>query len=197
MNHIDTYFSKAVRKEDAIPKTWLSGPLPKAASKRPVGRPRKTPYERPAPIASKQESTPLTPTSPPTQSAQIRGKYKNYNLKEKQAIVEEVKLYGLRVTARNHKMSHTTLQGWMKIDFANDQLTSRGQTPRSGRPISYPEEKEDMIVQWLHEQRGPVSMETICAYAHSVISPLLPEFKASRGWCKHFIKRHDFVLGTR
>ena len=42
--------------------------------------------------------------------------------------------------------------------------------------------------------RSPCRLKT---YVHSVISPALPNFKASRGWCVRFMKQHDFVLRTR
>ena len=57
MNRIENYFTKAQSKEESILKEWLSGPLPKRPTNRPVGRPRKTLYARP-------ETTPAA-TPPP------------------------------------------------------------------------------------------------------------------------------------
>ena len=152
MNRIESYFTKAQSKEETIPKEWLSVPLPKRP-KRPVGRPRKTTYARPeTPPAATPPPTPQTPTHTDTQATPTltkRGKYIHYTTKEKIAIVHEARLHSVRLLSRNYKMSHTTLVGWMKMDFENTQLTPGARQSGTGRSLSYPTELEQNIVQWV------------------------------------------------
>ena len=67
----------------------------------------------------------------------------------------------------------------MKMDFENTQFTPGGRQLGAGRALSYPTELEQNIVQWVLEQRDlqiPMSVDNICSsYAHSVISPVLPD----------------------
>ena len=115
---IDSFFSKAMSDEETIPREWRENPLPKSpvTPKRPVGRPKKRLDEeaREEIIQVREDDAILDGPSPK------RRKYALYTPKEKQEILEEVELCGLRATARKWKIAPSKVTTWKK-----EQLTSR------------------------------------------------------------------------
>ena len=69
MADIRTFSNKSQCIEDTIPPEWKNRPTPKNTPKRPVGRPRKTPYSKTAETTKLPNSTtnPSTPTKAPKQ----------------------------------------------------------------------------------------------------------------------------------
>ena len=67
--------------------------------------------------------------------------------------------------------------------------------------MSYPKELEDQLVKWILEKREQsyisVSREMIRLKGLSLIKPSLPGFKASQGWLRRFLARHNLVLRAR
>ena len=82
-----------------------------------------------------------------------RGKYTVYTTKQKQEILEEADLCGLRATARKWNITPSTVCTWQK----EDQDAARHKSGRmigGGRPLSYDEETERKIVGWINVQRA-------------------------------------------
>ena len=84
----------------------------------------------------------------------------------------------------------------MKLDFSKLKV-ARFKSSGSGRKITYPQEDEDAIVQWVLEQRDlhlPVSVQSIMNKASELISKKNPSFLASRGWAQKFMRRNNLVI---
>ena len=76
----------------------------------------------------------------------------------------------------------------------------KGILPKSGRPLTYPEELDQKILEYILEQRdlqNAVSMEDLCIYSAELIQPMSPGFAASRSWALSFMKRHDLSLHAK
>jgi hypothetical protein len=65
---LKNFLKPAKTLEEIIPKHWLTDPLPKKAAKRPVGRPRKTPYptqrQKPAAVVADENVVDLSNIEP-------------------------------------------------------------------------------------------------------------------------------------
>ena len=86
---IASYFKKVSSAEEAMPKNWMTDPLPPATKKRAVGRPRKIKEETietpvPVRVEEKKEDEKKEDEKkedPPT--SEKRGKYTRFSIKEK------------------------------------------------------------------------------------------------------------------
>ncbi len=89
---------------------------------------------------------------------------------------------------------------WKKIrvaQFKKSHLKKTFNMKGQGRKISYPQDLEDSIVQWVLEMRDlqlAVSSEMLKQQAKVLITPIVPTFKASNGWCQKFMRYNYFIL---
>ena len=105
-----------------------------------------------------------------------------------------VTIHSVRPAAAMFKIAPSTLQTWRKTDF------SLKHTPGAGRPVSYIVDLDQKIAEWIHVQRDlqiPVSIVSVMNYAYSLVNPVNPEFKASRGWVFSFFRRHNLSLRAK
>ena len=61
-------------------------------------------------------------------------------------------------------------------------------------------EKEEELLQWVLEQRDlhlAVTVQNIIDQAVTVIQPINPSFKGTRGWAQKFIRRNDLVIRAK
>ena len=178
--------------EETIPGEWRENPLPRSAvtPKRPRGRPKKRPNDQAREkLKMVREDEAIVDKPSPK-----RGKYSYYSLKQKQEILEEVELCGLRPTARKWAVAPATLAQWKK-DLAEDvQRHKSGRKIGGGRHLSYDKEIEEQVVVWVLERREhqlPISYDSIRQYILTLTKEKFPEFKASSGWMTRFMARHN------
>ena len=129
----------------------------------------------------------------------VRGHYKNFTEVQKLAVKEFAKMHGIRAAAKHFCVPKSTVGTWKKTDFNDDTVRNRknGHLPKSGRPLTYDEGLDCIILAHVLEQRDrqiPVTIKDICAYASNVVKPVSPGFRASHGWASAFMKRHDLCL---
>ena len=108
--------------------------------------------------------------------------------------MEMVTIHRVRPAAAMFKIAPSTLQTWRKTDF------SLKRTPGAGHPVSYTVDLDQKIAEWIHVQRDlqiPVSIVSVMNYAYSLVNPVNPEFKASRGWVFSFFLRHNLSLRAK
>ena len=194
-----------------LPSAWTSGPLPAKPVPRAVGRPRKRPClsmssdQSASSSSATDKSGTSTSSSEPvlsTSSLAVRGKYRAYSVLEKQAIVSEAREQGIRVTASNRRIAVSTLAGWMRGNFGGiTSKTKKGaRCQGGGRKVAIGADSDDVILKWILEQRElhvPVSRHMIQDFARRECSSLLPDFVASDGWLRKFMRRHELSLRCR
>lgn len=104
---LDSFFHKVQTVEETIPREWKENPLPRspATPKRPVGRPKKRNFEEveEAILIREVEQTKDVSQMPK------RGKYAMYSKSQKEEILEEAELCGLRATSRKWKIAPSTI----------------------------------------------------------------------------------------
>lgn len=92
-----------------------------------------------------------------------------------------------------------TVGPWMSLDFSSTKSTVF-RSSGAGRKLSYPEEKEVELVQWVLVQRDlhlAVTIQNIIDQAVTVIQPINPSFKGTRGWAQKFMRRNDLVIRAK
>ena len=127
-----------------------------------------------------------------------------YSASQKKKIAEYARFHGCRAAARHFKIHHRNAERWLKEELHNTRHRHR---PRyvnkkgQGRKISYPSDLELELLQWVLEKREaeniPVSIQALKLKALSLIMPVLPNFKASDGWARGFLKRNNLVLRAK
>lgn len=192
---IDGFFSKAMSVEETIPREWRDNPLPKSpvTPKRPVGRPKKRLDEevREEIIQVREDDAILDGPSPK------RGKYALYTPKEKQEILEEVELCGLRATARKWKIAPSTVATWKKELAVEVPRHKGGRKVGGGRKLTYAKEIEEKVAVFVIEKREhqlPVSRASVSRYILTLTKEKYPDFQASSGWMTRFMDRNNFSL---
>lgn len=151
---MDKFLIKFKSSEDALPQAWKDNPIPKAAPKRPVGRPKRKHDESASSSSSSKrqklskavefpDQDVLESSSTPTK----RGQYKTFSAKQKKEVATFAQLHGVRVAAREFKISKSTVSDWCKLDFNDDDrvLSKKGHLAKTGRPITYGTEKDYLI----------------------------------------------------
>ena len=71
---------------------------------------------------------------------------------------------------------------------------------KAGRKLSYPKEIDDKVLEWvlcMREHHLSVSTQMLRDKALALIKQYNPNFKASEGWTRKFIRRHSIVLRAR
>lgn len=61
-------------------------------------------------------------------------------------------------------------------------------------------EKEEELLQWVLEQRDlhlAVSVQNVVDQAVTIIQPVNPSFKGTRGWAQKFMRRNDLVIRAK
>ena len=159
---------------------------PKA--KRSVGRPRKRPISEVSP-SPQREASPAKETPPPQKRIRASYSMKKY----------EVVQYAIYQACQQFNLSTGTVGPWMSLDFSSPKGTIF-RASGAGRKLSYPEEKEVELVQWVLEQRDlqlAVTVQNIIDQAVVVIQPTNSSFKGTRGWAQKFMRRNDLVIRAK
>lgn len=97
-------------------------------------------------------------------------------------------------------MPKTTVFDIINQDPSGRPSKGRGNKEGAGRRLSYSQEIEDQLVQWVLEMRDlhlPVSVVQVKGKAKQLIQPQVPAFKASDGWAYRFFRRNRFTLRAK
>ena len=194
---LDSFFHKVNSVEETIPHAWRENPLPKSpvtkTPKRPVGRPRKclSDEAREESILIQQDEAILDEPSPK------RGKYAMYTHEEKQDVLNEVELCGLRATARKWRIAPSTIGTWKK-ELACDVPRHKSGRKIGGRwKLANDKEIEEKVACFVVEKREhqlPVSHASVTRYILSLTKSKYLDLKASSGWMTRFMNRNSFTV---
>ena len=104
---MDSFVVKVNSVEETIPREWKENPIPRSpvTPKRPVGRPKKRKNDK----AAEEAVLIMEEESTNNRQSPKRGKYTVYTTKQKQEILEEADLCGLRATARKWNITPSTV----------------------------------------------------------------------------------------
>ena len=108
--------------------------------------------------------------------------------------------YSYQQIADAFKMPKTTVFDIIKQNPCGGPAKGRGNKKGAGRRLSYSQETEDQLVQWVLEMRDlhlPVSVVQVKEKARQLIQPQVPSFKASDGWAYKFFHRNHFTLRAK
>ena len=127
---------------------------------------------------------------------------KTYTLAQKLEVLQYVRTHSEAEAARHFEIPQTTIRGWKGLDRQpidrKKSLWRKGKNKAgAGRPISYSEDLEDELSQWILEMRDmnlPIQRQHVQRKAKALIQPHLPSFKASAGWLDKFLRRHSLSL---
>ena len=127
-----------------------------------------------------------------------------YSLAKKLEVLKYVGQYSESEAARHFDIPRTTIRGWKDLDKKPvDKKMSytckkKGKNKAgAGRPLSYNEDFDMEICQWVLEMRDlhlPIQRKHIQRKALALIQPTHPTFKASDGWLSKFLTRHSLTL---
>ena len=122
--------------------------------------------------------------------------HKMYTRGQKSKVAYYARHHGIRKAAKHYGIHHSNVQRWMK-----DQVTAiknprkRANKKGHGRKIMYAQELEETLLLWILENREQdfvaVSTQAIRLKALSLIKESNPNFKASDGWVRKFMRRND------
>ena len=106
------------------------------------------------------------------------------------------------VASRHFGVHHKNVQRWMKNQVSSIKNPRKCANRKGqGRKMSYPQDLEDKLVAWILEKWEAefvaVSTQMIRLKPLSLIKDTNPEFKASDGWVRKFLKRNELVLWAR
>ena len=107
-----------------------------------------------------------------------------------------------RAATRHFSVHHKNVERWMKASVDEMKNPKKRKNKKGqGRKISYPQEIDEKLMAWVMEKREEthisVSTQVLRLKALSLIKPVLPSFKASDGWLRKFLRRHNLVLRAR
>ena len=126
-----------------------------------------------------------------------------YTRAQKVKVAEYARHHGIRAAARHYGTHHKNVHRWLTNDIDKVPLkpakpSQRKNRKGQGRKISYPQDLEEELVKWILEKREklyiPVSTRMIRLKALSLIKDVKPDFKASEGWLRKFLRRNNLVL---
>ena len=123
----------------------------------------------------------------------------SYSMKKKYEVVQYAKKNSIYQACQQFNLSTGTVGPWMSLDFSSSKSTIF-RASGAGRKLSYPEEKEVKLVQWVLEQRDlqlAVTVQNIVDQAVTVIQPTNPSFKGTRGRAQKFMWRNDLVIRAK
>ncbi len=215
MHSLRFYFGKASSDETAsdCPRPKPTFTLEVGKKKRLVGRPRKV-VSRAQPLATAaiapaaaklvDYSCSSESEGPETESECTKKKsiHRMYSQGQKSKVANYARHHGIRKASRHFGIHHRNVQRWVKSQVAvlknpGKRVNKKGQ----GRKITYPPETEEKLLTWTLEKREsqliPVSTHLIRMKALSLIKESNPNFKASDGWVRKFMKRNNLILRVR
>ena len=114
-------------------------------------------------------------------------------------VVQYAKKYSIYLACQHFNLSTGTVGPWMSLDLSSAKSTVFRRNG-AGRKLSYPEEKELELVQWVLEQRDlhlAVTIQNIVDQAATVIQPINPSFKGTKGWAQKFMRINDLVIRAK
>ncbi len=210
---ITSYFNTVMLSEHLATAFQPREPGKKTV-KRPVGRPRKRRAEdesllETASVANVGKEN-LQPTADDGEES-VKGIRLQYSTKQKKRVVMWARHHRVRPTERKFSIPRKNIQRWLKASKDNDfdegpskrgpkkQRTSIGRQ-KAGRKLNYPREVDDKVLEWvlcMREKHLPISTQMLRDKALALIKPHNPNFKASDGWVRKFIRRHNLVLRAR
>ena len=131
--------------------------------------------------------------------------YASYTLRQKLEVVGYAKVHTDAEAARHFSILRTTLRAWKGLELQpKDRKKSQNKKgnhvrkgAHSGRPLSYSEDIEDQLLQWILETRDqqlPIQRKAIQRKALALIQPQKPQFRASERWLQKFLNRHSLSL---
>ena len=133
-----------------------------------------------------------------------RATYKLYSFARKLEVIAYAKANTEAKAARHFQIPRTTIRAWKGLDVSPANYTKRSLKAkgkhirkRAGRPLSYAQQFEEELVQWILEscdQQIPKQRKTIQHKALAIIKPHCPSFKASDGWLQKFMQRNSLSL---
>lgn len=126
--------------------------------------------------------------------------YQTYSVDQKQEVVNYAKETTVREAARKYSVPRSTVQVWCKHGHSKREKRSPGERSGGGRRLSYSNETDEKLYQWVMKQQEngtPVTRDAIQLQARSLIQSECPEFKASSGWVEKFLTRHNLCIQTR
>lgn len=145
----------------------------------------------------------LSQASPRSSHSLQRRLHRMYSRGQKKKVAYYARHHGIRAAARRYGVHHRNVEHWLAEQM--DEITNPGIKKKNrkgqGRKISYPQELDEQLAAWILEKREeafiPVSYQMIHLKALSFIRPINPQFKASDGWLKKFLVKHNLVLRAR
>ena len=84
--------------------------------------------------------------------------------------------------------------------YFDRKVTTKGVNKGAGRPITYGKAIDDQLLCWVLESRDrqlPITIPVLKAKAFNLVSLEYPDFKASDGWARKFMKCHSLVLRAK
>ena len=123
---------------------------------------------------------------------------KTYTLLRKLEVLWYVANSSEAEASRHFGIPCITIQGWKGLDKQPRDRKSKKRKNKggAGRPITYGEDLDLSLYQWVLEMRDlnlPVHNSQIKRKAIKMIKPSHPSFKASTGWLTRFKTRHSLV----
>ena len=127
------------------------------------------------------------------------GRYKKFTKMQKLTVIEYAKIHGIKAAAKHFGVPFSTVSLWNKTDFSNDnsKKSKKGHVERRGRPLKYDAGLDFIILAHVLEQQHrqiPITRKDLCSYARKIVTPVHPEFGATKQWASAFIKRHNLSL---
>jgi hypothetical protein len=168
---------------------------------RPTSSVPQVPKEHSAGQSSTHESQGSSSTSSLKGKNKRSAVNKTYSLARKFEVLNYVAKFSESEAARHFDIPRTTIRGWKGIDRSAAEKASLRRKGKNlsgaGRPLTYGEELDMSIYQWILEMRDlnlPVQAKQIKRKAIEMIKPTQPTFKASAGWLTRFKTRHSLAL---
>ncbi len=119
--------------------------------------------------------------------------HRNYTIAEKRKMAEYARVNGVRPAERKFSVNRSCIARWMAFRIEEMQTGEKSLYRRSGqgRKLSYPPRLDQELVEWLlahQDMQVAISSDRLKQKATSIISPYVPTFKASNGWCQKFYR---------
>ena len=127
------------------------------------------------------------------------GRYKKFTKMQKLTVIEYAKIHGINAAAKHFGVPFSTVSLWNKTDFSidNSRNSKKGHGERKCHPKKYDAGLDFIILAHVLEQQDrkiPITRKDLCSYARKIVTPVYPEFGATKQWASAFIKRHNLSL---
>ena len=107
-------------------------------------------------------------------ASNFRGNYKHFSVKQKMEVVEFSKLHGIRTAAKHFKIPKSSVSRCCKTDFTSCVRDKKGILPKLGRPLTYPEELDQKILEYIQEQCDLQNAVSIVYIVRNLFNPCHP-----------------------